>query len=152
MDCIVEVLMKFEASLQLKTRTTGTQESFATKPTAVPKPPAEADQAEYLASLQALIQDKIVEINATQKSLKLRYNSGQNVINLPAIVGCSNWIALRTRPDVAWATSGAASLITHDPDSYFIVSNTFVNIYITLWDMHCDMFQYLQRPSTSCGS
>ena len=40
-------------------------------------------------------------------------------INLPAIVGCLNWIALRTRPDIAWATSRAASLITHDPDLCF---------------------------------
>ena len=40
----------------------------------------------------------------------------QNLINLPAIVGCLNWIALRTRPDIAWATS----LITHDPDMCFI--------------------------------
>ena len=31
-------------------------------------------------------------------------------------MGCLNWIALRTRPDIAWATSRAASLITHDPD------------------------------------
>ena len=85
MECIVEVLMKFEPSLQLKTRTTpGNQESFATKPTSVPKPSAEADQAEYLASLQALIQDEIVEINAAQENPKLHYNSEQNVINLPS--------------------------------------------------------------------
>ena len=31
-----------------------------------------------------------------------------------------NWIALRTRPDIAWATSRATSLITHDPDICFI--------------------------------
>ena len=55
----------------------------------------------------------------TQKSPKLHYSSEQNVINLPAIVGCLNWIALRTRPDIAWATSHAASLITHDPDTCF---------------------------------
>ena len=35
-------------------------------------------------------------------------------------MGCLNWIALRTRPDIAWATSRAASLITHDPDLCFI--------------------------------
>ena len=67
------------------------------------------------------MQDEIVEIDATQKkNLKLHYDSEQNVINLPAIVGCLNWIALRTRPDIAWATSRAASLITHDPDTCFI--------------------------------
>ena len=46
--------------------------------------------------------------------------SDQVPINLPAFVGCLNWIALRTRPDIAWATSRAASLITHDPDTCFI--------------------------------
>ena len=47
------------------------------------------------------MQDEIVEINATQKqNIKLHYNSEQNVINLPAIAGCLNWIALRTRPDI----------------------------------------------------
>ena len=35
-------------------------------------------------------------------------------------MGCLNWIALRTRPDIAWATSRAASLITHDPDLCFV--------------------------------
>ena len=35
-------------------------------------------------------------------------------------MGCLNWIALRTRPDIAWATSRAASLITHNPDTCFI--------------------------------
>ena len=30
------------------------------------------------------------------------------------------WIALRTRPDIAWATSRAARLITHAPDTCFI--------------------------------
>ena len=39
------------------------------------------------------------------------------MIDLLAIVGCLNWIALRTRPDIMWATSRAASLITHDPDT-----------------------------------
>ena len=65
MEYIVEVLMKFEPSLQLKTRTTpGNQESFATKPTFTAKTPSESEQAEYPASLQALMQDEIVEIRA----------------------------------------------------------------------------------------
>ena len=50
----------------------------------------------------------------------LHYNSDQVPVNLPAIVGCLHWIALRTRPDIAWATSQAASLTTHDPDTCFI--------------------------------
>ena len=57
--------------------------------------------------------------DAAQKSPKLHYNSEQTVINLFAIVGCLNWIALITHPDIAWATSRAASLITHDPDTCF---------------------------------
>ena len=114
MEYIIEVLMKFEPSLQLKVRTTpGNQESFATKNATFQS----TDEAihEYLQSLQALIQDDIKKENP-----KLHYNSDQSPINLPAIVGCLNWIALRTRPDIAWATSQAASLITHDPDTCFI--------------------------------
>ena len=120
MEYIIEVLMKFEPSLQLKTRTTpGNQESFATRPTT--SIPTYAENAEYMKSLQALLQDEIVEIDAAEKkNTKLHYNSEQNLINLPAIVGCQNWIALCTRPDIAWATSRAASLITHDPDTCFI--------------------------------
>ena len=53
-------------------------------------------------------------------SPELHYSSDQVAANLPAIVGCLNWIALRTRPDIAWATSRAASLITHDPDTCFV--------------------------------
>ena len=55
------------------------------------------------------MQDEIVEIDAAQKIPDVHYNSEHNVINLPAIVGCLNWIALRTRPDIAWATSRATS-------------------------------------------
>ena len=36
------------------------------------------------------------------------------------LLRCLNWIALCTGPDIAWATSRAASLITHDPDTCFI--------------------------------
>ena len=120
MEYIMEVLMKFEPRLQLKTRTTpGNQESFVTRPTT--STPTEQEHAEYLAALQALMQDEIVDIYAVQKQkTKLRYNSGRNVINLPATVGCLSWIALKTRPDIAWATSRATSLITHDPDACFI--------------------------------
>ena len=120
MEYIIEVLMKFEPSLQLKVRTTpGNQESFVTKNATL----LSTDEAiqEYLQSLQALVQDEIIEADKVKKvSPKLHYNSDQSPINLPAIVGCLNWIALRTRPDIAWATSRAASLITHDPDTCFI--------------------------------
>ena len=68
-----------------------------------------------------LVQDEIIEADKVEKkNTKRHYNSEQNPINLPEIVGCLNWIALRTRPDMAWATSRAASLITHDPDTCFI--------------------------------
>ena len=63
-----------------------------------------------------------------------------NVINLLAIAGCLNWIALRARPDIAWGISRAASLITHGRDTCLIKSSTFANIYTILWDMHCDVF------------
>ena len=77
--------------------------------------------AEHLESLHALIADDVIDAEAAVKaSPKLHYNSDQVVINLPAIVGCLNWIALRSRPDIAWATSRAASLITHDQDLCFI--------------------------------
>ena len=72
---------------------------------------------EYLQSLHALALDDTIEADKLKKSNpNLHYNSDQVPINLPALVGCLNWIALRTRPDIAWATSHAASLITHDPD------------------------------------
>ena len=119
MKYVIEVLMKFEPSLQLKTRTTpGNQESFVSTPAHLSN-----DRAiqEYLQSLHALAVDDIIEADKVKTtSPKLHYNADQVPINLPAIVGCLNWIALRTRPDVAWATSRAASLTTHDPDLCFI--------------------------------
>ena len=99
------VLLKFEPSLQLKTRTTpGNQESFS------PSSLMSHDQAvaEHLESLNALIAEDVIDADAAVKaSPKLHYNSDQVVVNLPAIVGCLNWIALRSRPDIAWATSRA---------------------------------------------
>ena len=94
MEYIIEVLMKFEPSLHLKTCTIpGNQESFATRPTT--SNPADAEYVEYMTSLQVLLQDEIVEIDAVEKkNTKLHYNSEQNLINLLAIVGCLNWIAL----------------------------------------------------------
>ena len=118
MEYILEVLLKFEPSLQLKTRTTpGNQESFS------PSSTTSHDQivAEYLDSLQMLIAEDIIDAEvAARPNPRLHYNSDQVVINLPAIVGCLNWIALRSRPDIAWATSRAASLITHDADLCFV--------------------------------
>ena len=120
MEYVIEVLIKFEPSLQLKTRTTpGNQESFASKQAHH----ASTDQAfqENVDSLQVLADEDIIEADKVKTSSpKLHYSSDQQPINLPAIVGCLNWIALRTRPDIAWATSRAASLITHDPDACFV--------------------------------
>ena len=119
MEYVLDVLMKFEPSLQLKTRTTpGNQESFVS-----PSPQMSHDQAvaEHLESLHALIADDVIDADkAATASPQLHYNSDQVVINMPAIAGCLNWIALRSRPDIAWATGRAASLITHDPDLCFI--------------------------------
>ena len=59
MEYVIEVLMKFEPSLQLKTRTTpGNQESFVSTPAHLAD-----DQAvqEYLQSLQALAVEDIIE-------------------------------------------------------------------------------------------
>ena len=95
MEYIIEVLMKFEPSLQLsvKARTTpGSQESFASKNATL----LSTDEAiqEYLHSLQALVQDEIIEADKVKKTNpKLHYNSDQVPVNLPAIVGCLNWIA-----------------------------------------------------------
>ena len=116
MEYILDVLLKFEPSLQLKTRKTpGNQESCS------PSSSMSHDQAvaEHLESLNALIADDVIDADkAAKTSPKLHYNSDQVVINLPAIVGCLNWIALRSRPDIAWATSRAASLLTHDAEQH----------------------------------
>ena len=120
------MLLKFEPSLQLKTRTTpGNQESFS------PSSSMSHDQAvaEHLECLNALIADDVIDADkAAKASPKLHYNSDQVVINLPAIVGCLNWIALRSRPDIAWATSRAASLITHDADLCIHSSQAYLSI------------------------
>ena len=112
MEYVIEVLMKFEPSLQLKTRTTpGNQESF------VSTAAHSNDDAihEYLQSLHALAFNNVIEADKLKKFKKsipkLHFNSDQVPINLPALVRCLNRIALRTRPDIAWATSRAASLI-----------------------------------------
>ena len=119
-EYIIEVLAKFEPSLQPKTRTTpGNQESFATRPTT--SSPTEAEHAEYMESLQVLTQDEIIEFDALEKmNTKLHYNSEQNLINLPAIVGCLNWIKIANPNRHCVGNSRAASLITHDPDTCFI--------------------------------
>ena len=154
MEYIIEVLMKFEPSLQLKTRTTpGNHESFPTRPTS--SNPTDAEYVEYMTALQSLLQDEIVEINAVEKkNTKLHYSSEQNLINLPAIVGCLNWIALRTRPDIAWATSRAASLITHDSDTCFIcVKHICQYLHHTLGYAlrYVPVPPWSKHLSTSCG-
>ena len=113
--------MQFEPSLQLKTRTTpGNQASFATRAKSTSRPATAEEHAAYPEALHTLFLDDIVEIDVVQKTPNVHYNSEPQVINLPANVGCLNWIVLRTRPDLAWATSRAANLITHDPDICFI--------------------------------
>ena len=153
---IVEALIKFEPSLPSSTAQTapaelqGTQESFVTRPKyPAPSSPHQKSMQTDLDALRALIQDDIVDFDAAQKSPKLHYNSEQNVINLPAIVGCLNWIALRIRPDIAWATSRAASLITHDPDTCFTRVEhicQYLPVMITPWDMLA-ICSNTQRPA-----
>ena len=66
MEYVLDVLMKFEPSLQLKTRTTpGNQESFVS-----PSAPVSQDQAvaEHLESLQALIADDVIDADAATKT------------------------------------------------------------------------------------
>ena len=74
MEYVLDVLMRFEPSLQLKTRTTpGNQESFS------PSPSMSHDHAvaEHLESLNALIADDVIDADAAAKSSpKLHYNSG----------------------------------------------------------------------------
>ena len=76
MEYVIEVLMKFEPSLQLKTRTTpGNQESFVSTPAHLSH-----DQAvqEYLQSLHTLAVDDIIEVDKVKTtSPKLHYNSDQ---------------------------------------------------------------------------
>ena len=77
MEYIIKILKKFEPSLQLKTRTTpGNQESFAARPaTSIP---TDAEFAEYMKSLQVLLQDEIVEIDAVKKkNTKLHYSQSR---------------------------------------------------------------------------
>ena len=57
-----------------------------------------------------------------------------------------NWIALRTRPDIAWATSRAASLITHDLDAFFVrVKHICQHLHHTL----SYALRYVPIPPTS---
>ena len=149
MEYVIEVLMKFEPSLQLKTRTTpGNQESFVSTSAQMSD-----DQAvkEHLESLHALAADDVLDADKVKTaSPNLHYNSDQVVINLPAIVGCLNWIALRTRPDIAWATSRAASLITHDPDLCFIPSEAHTSVpttYIELCIAMCSSTSNIQAEA-----
>ena len=74
MEYIIEVLMKFEPSLQLKTcMTPGNQESFATRH--VTSTPTDAEFPEYMQSLQVLVQDGIIEAKVEKKNTKLHQNS-----------------------------------------------------------------------------
>ena len=107
MEYVIEVLIKFEPSLQLKTRTTtGNQEFFASKQ--AHHLSTEQALQEYVESLQALADEDIIEADKVKTtSPKLHYDSNQVPFNFTGL----------PRPDIAWATSRAASLITHDPDT-----------------------------------
>ena len=108
MECIIEVLIKFEPSLQLKVRTIpGNQESFATKNASL----LSTDEViqEYLQSLQALVQDEIIEADKVKKtSPKLHYNSDQVPVNLPAIQ-CSIYGPSETSPSFKECFHGQCS-------------------------------------------
>ena len=120
-EYIVEVLLKYEPSLRLKSRTTpGNQESFAVKKKPLQSTSQPNDVQAYTESLVQVCEDLNIEMAGCVSEPVVHYNSESAAINLPAIVGCLNWIALRTRPDIAWATSRAASLITHDPQEAMI--------------------------------
>ena len=138
MEYIIEVLMKFEPRLQVKTRTTpGNQESFAsTKATHL-----STDEAiqEYIQSLQALAHEDIIEADKVKTtSPELHYNSDQMPVNFPAIVGCLNWIALRTRPDIAGDQSSSKSYHTwpgHLFDScqaYMLISTSYSELRVAI--------------------
>ena len=73
MEYIIQVLMKFQPSLQLKVRTTpGNQESLATRHAT--STPTDAEFAEYMQSLQVLMQDEIIEADKVEKkNTKLPY-------------------------------------------------------------------------------
>ena len=67
MEYILEVLMKFEPSLQLKVRTTpGNQNSFASKQ--ANQLSTDAGIHEYLQSLQALVQEDLIEADKVVKT------------------------------------------------------------------------------------
>eukprot|EP00971_Amphidinium_carterae_P172148 3413200-Amphidinium_carterae.1 len=36
-------------------------------------------------------------------------------LNLAAVAGSLNWVALRSRPDISWSVSRAARLVSRDP-------------------------------------
>ena len=120
MECIIEVLMKFEPSLQLKTQTTpGNQESFATRPTT--SNPTDEEYAEYLTSLQALAQDEIVEIDAVEKKntkLQFRAESHQSTCNCR--MSKLDCIAHQTRHCMGYELSSKFDCTAHDPDTCFI--------------------------------
>ena len=120
-EYIVEVLLKYEPSLHLKSRTTpGNQESFAVKKKPLQSTSQPDDVQAYTESLVQLCDELQIEMARCVSQPVAHYNSESVAINLPAIVGCLNWIALRTRPDIAWAAGRAASLITHDPQEAMI--------------------------------
>ena len=88
MEYAIEVLMKFDPSFQLKTRTIPwSQASFASKQ--AHHVSSEQALQKYVESFQALANEDIIEANKLKMTNpKLRYNSDQVPINFPSIVGC----------------------------------------------------------------
>ena len=69
-------------------------------------------------------------------------------------LGCLNWIALRARPDIAWATSRAVSLSTHGPDTCFIRVKHIVSIstsYLGLCVAMCSNSSTVQAQTVGIG-
>ena len=125
--------MTFEPSLQLKTRTTpGNQEFFATRPTT--SHPTDAESAEYMKSLQVLLQDEIVEIDAVEKKsqapLQLRAESHQST--------CDCWMSKldstphQTRHGMGYKPS--SKFVSHMIQTHAsFESSILVNIFIIHW-------------------
>eukprot|EP00971_Amphidinium_carterae_P291477 5786409-Amphidinium_carterae.3 len=86
LEYVVETLEKFEGQFQLRTRTSaGDSDSFGK----TPELPAQANEEHEHAVKQGL--------------------------NLAGVAGSLNWLALRSRPDIAWAVSRASRLVTKQP-------------------------------------
>eukprot|EP00971_Amphidinium_carterae_P041633 817723-Amphidinium_carterae.1 len=86
LEYVAEVLAKLDDQFMLKSRNSaGDAETFG-----MTQQSTQQMQADYAAS--------------TKKGL-----------NLAAVAGSLNWVALRSRPDISWAVSRAARLVSRNP-------------------------------------